>query len=414
MDRKYLVWMILAGFLFCSSLPAEPKTPRNIIVIGWDGAQRNHVKEMIARNELPNLVALCNEGKRIDIDVTDGATDTKAGWTQILTGYSCQVTGVYNNARYQPIPEGYSVFERLENHFGADKIDTVAVIGKKNHVGNAAPKKIPYARFEKQQKQEGKADQKAPGLGNLTRNAQILEENGKKFALIPGEPWYLASQKMDLFVNGLSENQKVATRALEEMEKRKDRRFLMFIHFAQPDHAGHKHGENSQEYTEAIQDDDLWTGKFIAKLKELGLYEKTLIYVVVDHGFDEGQKGHKYAPYVFVGTNDPAVNRDGDRMDIAPTLLKRFGLDLSKIDPPLTGVPLDQPAPRKIAPAEKPAAQAPAKARKKTTAKTPEAQQPLFDQTHKPALDKLRVLDVNDLTPIEAINLLNEIKKEIE
>jgi DNA mismatch repair protein MutS len=38
----------------------------------------------------------------------------------------------------------------------------------------------------------------------------------------------------------------------------------------------------------------------------------------------------------------------------------------------------------------------------------------LFVQKHKPVLDKLASVDVNNLTPIEAINLLNQIKSEIE
>ncbi|MFH1371093.1 MAG: DNA mismatch repair protein MutS [Planctomycetota bacterium] len=38
----------------------------------------------------------------------------------------------------------------------------------------------------------------------------------------------------------------------------------------------------------------------------------------------------------------------------------------------------------------------------------------LFVQKHKPVLDKLASIDVNNLTPIEAINLLNEVKNEIK
>jgi len=34
-------------------------------------------------------------------------------------------------------------------------------------------------------------------------------------------------------------------------------------------------------------------------------------------------------------------------------------------------------------------------------------------QKHKTVLDKLADLDVNNLTPIEAINLLNQIKEEM-
>ena len=49
--------------------------------------------------------------------------------------------------------------------------------------------------------------------------------------------------------------------------------------------------------------------------------------------------------------------------------------------------------------------------RHKTT--EPEAEM-LFVQKHKSVLDKLSELDVNNLTPIEAINLLNKIKREME
>jgi arylsulfatase A-like enzyme len=160
---------------------------------------------------------------------------------------------------------------------------------------------------------------------------------------------------MDMFVNGLIENQKVGEMALKNLEQCRDKRFLFFVHFAEPDHSGHQHGENSQEYSDALKSDDEWTGKIIAKLKELEIYSKTLVYVVVDHGFNESQSGHSYAPYVFIATNDKQVTRKaGGREDIAPTVLERFGIDLSKIEPPLDGFPLDKPAPDRFAPAEKP------------------------------------------------------------
>jgi DNA mismatch repair protein MutS len=38
----------------------------------------------------------------------------------------------------------------------------------------------------------------------------------------------------------------------------------------------------------------------------------------------------------------------------------------------------------------------------------------LFVQRNKSVLDRVKSIDVNNLTPLEAINLLNEIKKEIE
>ena len=143
MSRKviYLLLVVCVLALGRSAVAAVEK-PQNIILFGWDGAQRDHVNEALARGELPNLKKLGEQGVYVKIDV-EGTTDTKAGWSQILTGYYPQVTGVYSNGRFQPVPEGLSIFERLEKQFGADKFVTVAVIGKKAHCGaNDPPQKI--------------------------------------------------------------------------------------------------------------------------------------------------------------------------------------------------------------------------------------------------------------------------------
>jgi len=283
-----------------SPAPTATAPPRNIILIGWDGAQRNHVKESLSRGELPNLKKLSSEGALVAIDIYR-VTDTKAGWTQILTGYEPEVTGVFSNGRYQPIPRGYTVFERLEEFFGARDFVTAAVIGKKANLG---------------------AD--------------------------PGEPYYNTKNGMDVFINGLNDDEKVGSKALELLEQYKDKPFFFFIHFAEVDARGHAFGENSKEYDDTLISADGWTGNIVQKLKELNLYDKTLIYITADHGFDEGLQSHTDAPYVFLATNDPMVVRRGQRADITPTILDRFGLDLSKIEPPLDGHPLTRPyeAPR--------------------------------------------------------------------
>ncbi|MHC4981671.1 MAG: alkaline phosphatase family protein, partial [Planctomycetota bacterium] len=122
-----------------------------------------------------------------------------------------------------------------------------------------------------------------------------------------------------------------------------------FVHFAEVDTSGHGHDENSKQYNDALVSNDKWTGKIIDKLKELGLYDKTLVYITADHGFDEGRKSHSNAPFVFLATNDKGVMRNGRRDDVTPTILGRFGLALSEIDPPLDGRTLtkedDRPAP---------------------------------------------------------------------
>ncbi|HSW47074.1 MAG TPA: alkaline phosphatase family protein [Phycisphaerae bacterium] len=373
------IWMVLlAGVSSAWAQANKADRPRNIILIGWDGAQREHVKECLAKGELPALKALAAEGTMVDIDIR-GTTDTKAGWSQILTGYDPDVTGVYSNIRYQPVPAGLSVFERLEEHFGPDKIVTVAVIGKKGHCGEIDPPKkvkltdeeagkveavmkIPLknrSRRDRMDDQEWAALQAArKGKFEPEPGSNIVEEDGAKYLVTPGKPYLNMSKVCDVWEFGLMQDQKVGMRALELLDKYKDKPFLFFVHFAEVDHKGHSFGENSKEYNDALISNDKWTGKILEKLEESGLYDKTLVYVTADHGFDEGLMRHNKAPHVFLTTNDKGVMRNGDRADITPTILNRFGIDLRKLsrksvtatqpdakDPPLAGHPLTQPLP---------------------------------------------------------------------
>jgi hypothetical protein len=416
--NRWLRWVVpilaiglLATAAFAQSGREGP--PRNVILIGWDGAQRAHLQECLARGELPTIKALAEEGALVDIDVITGATDTKAGWTQILTGYHPEVTGVYSNSRYRDVPEGLSIFERLKKHFGPDFV-CVAVIGKREHCGEIrAPFKKQLTEEEAQQfleeqkraqekqraaqklkaaqaagqagaqvqaekpKQPGqvvkqqaeKKQQAQPGAGRQILG-RIVEEGGVKYLVFEGSPYYTMHKACDVWEYGLMEDEKVGSLAIQLIEKYKDRPFFFFVHFASVDHLGHRFGENSKEYNDALISNDAWTGRIVQKLKELGLYDKTLVYVTADHGFDEDKTSHSYAPYVFLATNDPLVKRAGMRHDIAPTILDRFGIDLSKLEPPLDGEPLTKPATKPVlkAPETKPAPVAPQQQRERQRA----------------------------------------------
>lgn len=296
------LWVALSLFALCLPVVEAGELPQGIILIGWDGARRPAVDACLGRGELPHLQALIDRGRYVKIDLEGGA-DTKAAWTEILTGSLAQTTGVYSNQRYQPVPKGLSLFERLEAHFGADDFVTVAMMGKQQHLGSVEP--------PRQTQLEG-----------------ATEDGGGTYRILPGSPYYNIYRALEVWEYGLTTDEKVGTRALELLERYRDKPFFFFVHFAEADYAGRLHGEDANEYRAALIANDVWTGRIVAKLAALGLGERTQVYVTADSSF--------------LATTNQAVQRDGRGQDIAPTILEAFGLDLSVLKPPLDGVSLTQ------------------------------------------------------------------------
>ena len=319
--------MRMAAFLLtvlglAGAVRAEEPAPdaKNVILFGWDGAQREHVTQALVRGDLPTLKGIAKRGAWVEIEI-EGTTDTKAGWSQILTGYKPAVTGVFSNRKYRPIPKGLTIFERLPKEYA-----TLAVIGKKGHVDADAPKKV---------RLDGKVKR-----GRRAADSEIIEENGVKWLVTPGKPYFHTRKAMDLFENGLKRDEVVGRRAIALLQEHRKRPFFLFVHFAEVDSNGHKHGENSEEYGRALISNDYWTGRVVNTLKELGLAKRTLVYVTADHGFDENLKGHRAAPHVFLATNDQRVCRGGRRQDVPATIYDALGIDPKAFDPPLDGTSL--------------------------------------------------------------------------
>lgn len=294
----------------------------NVIVVGWDGTQIDHLRECYNKElpecaeGLPNLAALTG-GSIYEMTVTSGGTNTKPGWGQILSGYNAEVMRVFDNLNYRPIPEGYSILEKYQDYFGQTDTVTMFISGKHIQTGGACP-------------------------GELT-----VDVHGNPLIEEYGQPWCLIKDNLDYFEIDLQENINVGTRSLELLEAHQNDLFFAFFLFHDPDHIGHSAGENSEEYSAMLIDDDMWLGKIVDKLKELGIYNNTVIYVTTDHGFGEGTERHANAPYGFVASNDPGIIRSGDRKDVAPTILERVGISRDALGnaPALNGFSLHSPVP---------------------------------------------------------------------
>lgn len=265
----------------------------NVIIVGWDGVQRDHFYECLNReipqcaSGLPHITELSN-GVFWNNTTTSGFTATKPGWAQIISGYDADVMGIVSNKVYQALPEGYSLFEKVQAFLGDEEIVTIFVAGK---------------------------------FGNTGGQCSVLDS-------VPSQPFCETKKHLDHFENGLITEKKVGEAALSLMERYRDERILALFHFAQPDDIGHLCGENCPLYSASIVSVDEWLGRIVDKLRDLGIYEKTFIYVISDHGFDETKWNHRNAPFTIMATNDRSVMRSGDRKDLAPTILERYGVSL--------------------------------------------------------------------------------------
>lgn len=66
---------------------------------------------------------------------------------------------------------------------------------------------------------------------------------------------------------------------------KEERPFFVHLYNPIPDRTGHSSGEDSDEYRQAIERADHSIGRFIDTLKELDVYEESLIVLTTDHGF---------------------------------------------------------------------------------------------------------------------------------
>jgi predicted AlkP superfamily pyrophosphatase or phosphodiesterase len=306
MKCSKVVWIIAVALLVLvggcfSAFAGNSKQPqflpeKNLLLIGWDGVQWKHMQDLLKKGRLPNLAALKASGALVHVMVTDHDTSTKPGWTQICTGLSAKASGVYSNIDFRPFPRGASIYEKLEV-LSEQKLLSVFIAGKAHNLGSLGP-------------------------GIEWRDATIVNGRGNT---MQGEPWMNAKGAFDVWYGDKNreagEVGRLFSNVLENLGN--NNRFAMFVHFGDPDAAGHEYGENSKEYRRAIIHCDAWLERIQSHLNQYGLADNTLVVVTTDHGFDEGKKTHAKAPDAFFATNDHSHHyHDGDMLDVAPTVLK--------------------------------------------------------------------------------------------
>jgi arylsulfatase A-like enzyme/Flp pilus assembly protein TadD len=135
--------------------------------------------------------------------------------------------------------------------------------------------------------------------------------------------------------------------ALDWLDNHKDKKFFLFLHYYDP-HETYQPPEpfaskyRSNPYAGEIAFTDDCIGKVLTKLKELGLYDSTLIIITSDHGEmlgEHGERSHGYfiyqsaikVPLIFKlpGRHQRKVVKEMvGLIDIIPTLYSLIGIEL--------------------------------------------------------------------------------------
>ena len=275
---------------------------QRVILIEWDGAQRNHFLELYDGDQLPNLKAMVEAGGLLRTDLIintetclEGSGDgydleTGPANAAMHTGYGYPVMQNQDNRYPNPIPAGLTFYERLKQAYPEVKTGLVS---------NRCQDFWPLPALE---------------------NAQLT---------------------MDYWWDMYSRNAIVTAKVNEFLGLYSSSPFFLFIHYVTPDNAGHALGENSAEYTNTTMDADTQLGLILAKLSDLGIAGSTTVLVTTDHGFDEDGFDHEACTDdnrdIWIAANDSVVIGNFDfpayQTGLTPALFDIFGMDKNAVEP---------------------------------------------------------------------------------
>jgi hypothetical protein len=246
----------------------------NVLLISIDGFSRTRFNQYKT-----NLTTISNLVKQdwAQFNVTNFAyfTQTKNGHTTMLSGYLGSDTGIYGNHVYDPLPVGYTFLEKAEEESGTNKIATAFISGKYKNI---------YPAFNESMLIE---------LDYVHIKEQNPEETGDY--------------------------------CIDFLRQYGQSHFAAFLHFRDPDKSGHLYGEGSREWRDSLIVVDDQIGRIFSKLNELGILDRTVIYITSDHGFEILGTDHLHEPSIWLLTNDnkTLVNIDNPLIglqDITPTI----------------------------------------------------------------------------------------------
>ncbi|MBW8002796.1 MAG: sulfatase-like hydrolase/transferase [Planctomycetes bacterium] len=300
--RKSLLLLAVAAvcFFFVRSL-LQPEKIRNVILISIDTCRADHLSCYgYPCNTTPNIDAVAKEGFLFENAISP-IPQTLPAHTSMLCGTIPPYHGVHDNDGYRVGQSNLSIAEILQQKgFTTGAIVSTFILN---------------SRFDMNQgfdSYDDKFEEKLSSLGFLERRGLEATERANKW-----------------------------------LEKQKDEDFFLFLHYYDP-HSQYIPPEpfateyKDDPYAGEIAYTDYCIGLVLKKLKELKLYDSSLIIITADHGEmlkEHGERTHGY--YIYQSAvKVPLIiklpnQREGRRIsqtvgliDIMPTICSLLGFDV--------------------------------------------------------------------------------------
>jgi predicted AlkP superfamily pyrophosphatase or phosphodiesterase len=304
---------------------AGPRRAERVVLISIDGLRPDAIEKAPA----PNLLRLMERGASCPKAQTIRPSVTLPSHTSMLSGLAYENHRVtWNNWRagHFGLPTVFSVAAQAglpsAMFFAKEKFHFLAHPQAVSHVfGPPAPSKPPpdddYADPEWvawKIKSEEAVAKKLPPPPPLRPSAPISPR--------PWQSRFLAESIARAFTAGWTEHGWPLT----------------FVHFAEPDTAGHRRGWMSLDYLDSVRKADRAVGAILDAIEASGRAATTAVLVTADHGgsgnghwafLNPDKPEHVTIPWICAGPGIPAglrIDRVVKTADTAPTILGLLGL----------------------------------------------------------------------------------------
>lgn len=313
--------LALAFVLGSAAVPLPAGATDKVLLVSWDGVGRRAIRRLVQWQDIDEAPRACPNRRHaprfpvacggyltclptlcgfqiIDSWDSEGKPLTRPQHAQMLSGYSPKTTGVSRNNGLSRLPEGLSIYERLRAALGP-ALKTVHVAGPK-YVSRGV---VRYA-------------QRSGAIDYLGRRGGPDRRSGAN----------------------------TTARFVPMLEAAAIGPFFAFVHYKEADVTGHESGADNDAYHEAIVLMDEQLAQLIATLGRVRVAEDTLVLVTTDHGFD-GRFHVAREPQIletWIAARNGSLRTDvaAKLLDVTPTVLDAFGVDVSGIAPPLEGTSL--------------------------------------------------------------------------